>query len=148
MAPTEKQVYITWADSFNVGIGIIDSQHQKLVAVVNELHQGVNATHGEQIEEKRAESFRKAMRGAVEYVRVHFSTEETLMKKFNYPDSVVHKAQHAEFVRRVLQGASRFESGHTNEGLHLVIFLRNWLLEHIAISDKNLALFIKKQGMQ
>ena len=146
MASVEKQEYITWVDTFNVGIAIIDSQHRKLVEVVNELHSGTNTATGDENKEKREASFRAAMRAAVEYVRVHFATEELLMKKYNYPDTVAHKAQHTEFVRRVLQGAGRFESGHTNEGVHLVIFLRNWLLEHIAITDKNLALYIKKQG--
>jgi len=143
-----KTDFVQWSDALNVGIPFVDAQHRKLIDILNELHSGIHGAHGPQSPEGGA-SFRKAMHGAVEYVRVHFSAEEELLRKINYPDFAAHKAQHEEFVRHILDSVSRFESGNRYEGLELVkllSFFRNWLLEHIGVLDKNYATYAKKNG--
>jgi hemerythrin len=91
------------------------------------------------------ESFIKSVRAAVEYTKVHFSTEEELMRKINYPDFQTHKLQHEDFARRILEDVKSFESGDRKIGMKFVQFLRDWLLEHIAVVDKAFALYAKKQ---
>jgi hemerythrin len=80
-------------------------------------------------------AFRRTIRGAVEYAQTHFYTEEKYMKQTNYPDLAVHKEEHDSFVKSVVQALRDFEDGKS-EPLALARFLKNWLLTHIAESDK------------
>jgi len=146
------QDYVSWNERYDVGLAVMDEQHHKIVDVINELHEAVFAlkdgASAEEQEKIKAEGIRKSIRGAAEYIKVHFSTEEAIMKKIEYPKYHEHKARHDDFTRRVIQDVARFESGDRRVGMQLVAFLRDWLLEHIAVADKDLALAAKGKGMR
>ncbi|MDR2735047.1 MAG: bacteriohemerythrin [Spirochaetota bacterium] len=148
----QEQAFITWNEQYDGGLAIMDEQHRKIVDVINELYRAVFALKvdgtAEEKEKEKAEGIKKSIRAAVEYVKVHFSTEETIMRKLDYPRYPEHKTRHEDFARRVLQDVMRFESGDRRVGMQLVAFLRDWLLEHIAVADKDLALYAKNKGLK
>ena len=145
--PTAKE-FVIWDDKYNVGIGFMDDQHQKLVGFTNELHKGVFALEHDGYSKSREESFKEGVRAAVDYVKVHFAAEEELMRSMNYPKYAEHKGHHEEFVRRVLQDVARFGTGDKRVGMQFVYFLRDWLLEHIAIVDKEMSAYAKSKGIK
>jgi hemerythrin len=57
------------------------------------------------------------------------------MLQVNYPDYTAHKHEHEKFTAEVLSQIRLFEQGKTAP-LSFALFLKNWLLNHIAISDK------------
>lgn len=122
--------FVIWEDRFNVGIAVIDEQHRKLVDFTNTLFEGCR-----QGKEGANEAFRKVLRDVVNYVKVHFSTEEQMMQEMNWEGYPAHKKLHEEFVRRVLENVANFEGGHNFVPNLFVRFLRDWLLEHIAVAD-------------
>ncbi|MDR1419208.1 MAG: bacteriohemerythrin [Treponema sp.] len=131
---------IVWNDSFSVNFGPIDEQHKGLVVMTNELlmacgEGGSTTDH----------AFMKAVRGAVEYARTHFYTEEKYMKEVNYPDLPAHKKEHENFIAQVLNSIKSFEAGGT-EPLALACFLKNWILNHIAVSDMKYAPYLSGIG--
>ncbi|MDR2735048.1 MAG: bacteriohemerythrin [Spirochaetota bacterium] len=155
MATTEfgqGQDYVTWSERYDVGISFMDEQHRKIVDIINELHRSLFALKLDETEEEKekekAEGIKKSIHAAVEYVKVHFSAEEEVMRKIEYPKFPAHKARHEDFARRMLQDVMRFSSGDKRVGMQLVTFLRDWLLEHIAVADKDLALYAKSKGMK
>jgi hemerythrin len=123
-----KSHEVTWSDAYSVGSELIDTQHKGLVEMTNALFQGCDR-HDETI------SFMRAIQSAVNYAKIHFATEERFMQKVNYPDSVVHKAEHGAFVTEVLKQVKNFEEGSCSP-LDFALYLKNWLLNHIAVSDK------------
>lgn len=152
MPEFEKEEYVTWSERYEVGLSFIDEQHHKIIDIINELHSavyvlGVDGTEEEK-ERERSEGIKKSMRAAVEYVKVHFSNEENIMRKLEYPQFHEHKARHDDFTRRIIQDVMRFEAGDKRVGMQLVGFLRDWLLEHIAVVDKYLAMFARSKGMK
>jgi hemerythrin len=39
---------MTWTDKLSVGVGVIDDDHKKLVGMVNELYDAMQAGHGKE----------------------------------------------------------------------------------------------------
>jgi hemerythrin-like metal-binding protein len=139
--PLPAEGFIAWSDRYSVGISFMDEQHYRLVELANELYESLFADADEKLE-----TFKECMSAAVSYVKVHFSAEEELMRAVGYPQFADHKGAHEEFVRRVLQAGLRFEKGDPQVGRQFVFFLRDWLLEHIAVVDKRLASYAKSKG--
>jgi hemerythrin len=140
----EKEVFVEWDDRYSVGIPLIDSQHQKLIEMTNDLYnaclEGTEAAAG---------NFRSAIRGMVDYVKYHFAAEERLLENAKYPGIAAHKREHESFVIKVLQDVKDFESGKKFVPNIFVRYLKEWILAHIAVEDRKYADFIlvlKKQN--
>jgi hemerythrin len=131
---TEKN-FVVWSDAYSVGSALIDSQHKELAAMTNELFRSCEQPEG------RMASFLKTIHRAVNYAKTHFATEEIFMRKVSYPDYIAHKKEHEDFVNEVLRQVKNFEAG-TCTPLDFAMFLKTWLLNHIAVSDKKYAPFL------
>jgi hemerythrin len=139
----DKEV-VTWRDAYSVGVKLIDDQHKGLIAMTNELAERCQRGGGE------AEIyFMKTIQGAVKYVKTHFTTEEIIMNRLHYPDFLTHKKEHEAFVAEVLQDVKEFEQGKKMVPLAFVKYLQEWVLTHIAKSDKKYGIFfdeLRKKG--
>ena len=139
-----SDILIEWEDRYSVGIPFIDEQHKELFRQTNELYAACFKNEAEV-----RELFKGVIHSMVEYVGVHFSAEEKMMEKIKYPELAEHKKQHDDFVKRVLVGVQDFEEGKKLVPNNFVRFLKDWLLAHIAVSDKKYSIYIfdlKKQG--
>ena len=130
-----KKHEVEWQEAYSVGSTLIDNQHKGLVEMTNMLFQGCER-HDEVL------SFMSTIQKAVNYAKTHFATEEKFMQKTNYPDYAVHKAQHESFVAEVLKQVKNFEEGSCAP-IDFALFLKNWLLNHIAVSDKKYSPYLK-----
>jgi hemerythrin-like metal-binding protein len=129
-----------------IGVPIIDMQHLWLIKLVVEL---------ERLDRKRlagpvttaeiAEKFNAAVVNAIDYVNEHFSTEEGLMRKFNFPGFANHVHQHKQFVAFINERNAEHRAGNTKALNHLVQDLKEWLISHIAIEDKRIYFFLHKR---
>lgn len=128
--------YIVWKESYSVGVAEIDYDHKKLLELINRV---VSATSYKLGDDFSQEIFRKL----IDYTKYHFDREEKLMEKYGYPDRENHAIQHNKFIATISDIYSQF--GNNNKIAHQEIydFLKNWLLKHIAKSDKKLGAFIK-----
>ena len=129
---------VTWNDSFSVGFEYIDNQHKELVKIVNTLYAAckmgaVNADI----------AYLQTISKAMEYARVHFSDEEKYMGMVFYPELNEHKKQHEEFVVEIKKSMKLFEEGKAAP-IEMANFLKNWLLDHIAVSDNKYAPYFAK----
>ena len=126
-----KSELISWAPAFSVGIKVIDDQHKQLFALVNDMFNHV-------VGNAQAERvyFKQVIQKAVEYVKVHFSTEEKIMLHANFPGYAEHKKAHDTFVLTVVEKVKDFEAGKKFTLLEFTQFLKEWILTHIAIMDK------------
>jgi hemerythrin-like metal-binding protein len=131
---------LTWNDAYSVKIKEIDLQHQKLVELVNELHHNMKQGKGKEI-------VGKILHDLVDYTVYHFATEEKLFAKYSYPDSRVHIREHQDLVEQVSANVKEFEKGKGVLPMDLMEFLKNWLVNHIAKSDKNYSSFFNSKGI-
>lgn len=134
MVSTElKKNIIVWQSGYSVKIKLLDEQHMHLVKLTNRLF--ASCLSGR---EKSRVAFQETIREAVDYVGYHFSTEEKLMERVNYPDIKSHKKEHVDFVREVFIKLEEFSSGKILAPINFVYFLRDWILNHIAVCDKKM----------
>jgi hemerythrin len=134
---------VQWEDGYSVGVELIDAQHKELIRMTNELFLGCQKGG------MAAEAyFMKAIQGAVNYVKTHFYTEEEILSRLYYPGLAAHKKEHEDFVAEVLQEIRAFEQGKKLAPQDFVKYLQNWVLVHIAGSDKKYGAFIESLRQQ
>jgi hemerythrin len=136
----DKQI-VEWDERYALGIPLIDSQHKKLIEITNKLYMG--CLKGD---EAAKLYFMKAVREAVDYVKYHFAAEEKLFERIGYPAAADHKKQHEEFIKEILREIGTFKEGRKFVPNMFVRYLRDWILTHIAVSDKLYADYIKNRG--
>jgi hemerythrin-like metal-binding protein len=132
--------FFIWNDSYDTGIRIIDSQHKRLIAILNELFEAMEKGQGSAI-------MAKLLADLHNYTVTHFSTEENLLKQSDYPDFAAHKKLHDEFAARVHQMQAACEKGQVSMSLRLATFLKTWLAEHILGTDKQYVEHLKSKGV-
>jgi hemerythrin len=134
-----KSELISWSATFSVGIKVIDDQHKELFALVNDMFNHV-------VGDAQAERvyFKQVIQKAVDYVKVHFSTEEKIMLHADYPGYGEHKKAHDTFVLTIVDKVKDFEVGKKFTLLEFTQFLKEWILTHIAIMDKGYFTYFKK----
>jgi len=140
----DRKDLVVWQATYSIGIGLIDAQHKTLIDLTNKLFRG--CLDGK--DEARS-TFAKTVRELVNYVNYHFGTEEKIMERIKYSSFKEHKEEHVEFIRQVLGQIEALKSGKLFVPLTFAYFLRDWILNHIAISDRKLGsclLALKRSG--
>ncbi len=129
---------IQWTEDLSVGSEEIDNQHKELFNRINQLLDACNKGEGKEIAYKMFNFLE-------DYIVIHFTAEENLQKRYNYPDYETHKSLHLKFIKDFSALKKRFEA----EGPTLPIVLQinrivvDWLINHIKKVDKALGEFIK-----
>jgi len=131
---------ITWSENFSVNITEIDSQHKKLIALINELHEAMKVAKGKDV-------MGHILSELVNYTVYHFGTEEKLFQKYGYPEIVNHKKQHDDLTRQVMDTADKFNKGGNIITVEVMTFLKDWLQSHILRVDKRYAPFLNSKGV-
>jgi|SRR5215469_1429758 len=132
---------ITWSDRYSVGIAKIDSEHHKLVDLVNELYAAILAGNPTSVTAK-------VLDGLAAYTLSHFATEEALMKRYNYPGYTQHKAEHDKLVGQVKQLQQELKAGKTTVSQEVMSFLQGWLISHILGMDKKYTAHLQAAGVK
>jgi hemerythrin len=133
-----KSELVKWSATFSVGIKLIDDQHKGLLNLVNDLF---NHASGDEATERAY--FQKVIQTAVNYVKVHFATEEKIMIATKFPGYMEHKKAHDTFVLTVVDSIRDFEAGKKFTLSGFTKFLKEWVLTHIAIMDKQYFTYFK-----
>ena len=131
---------VTWGPKYATGIASIDKQHKDLVDLTNKLYHAC-LTRDENIET----AFGDAVSRLVEYVRLHFTDELTLLKRINYPRYAEHKEEHDNLVRNILYSAADYEVGKKLVPNQFVRTLKDWIFGHIAVSDQIYSGYVNEQ---
>jgi hemerythrin len=133
--------FIAWTEEMRVSVTSLDNEHKKLIAIINELHDGIMAGHKKDVLEA-------VLNQLVQYARFHFANEEELFLKAGYAGAPVHKLEHESFIGRISNMQARIKTAPTVMlGLELMAFLRNWLLTHIQGSDKKYGSSLNSHGI-
>jgi hemerythrin len=134
-----KSELVNWSPTFSVGVKLVDDQHKGLLNLVNDLFNHVIGN-----EEAEKAYFQKVIQEAVQYIKVHLATEEKIMLAAKFPGYAEHKRAHDSFVLTVINNIKDFEAGKRLTLATFTRFLKEWILTHIAIMDKQYFEYFKK----
>ena len=129
-------VLIPWVESLSVGVSSMDSHHQKLINMINELHAALRQKKGLDVGLKLLVELDK-------YVRYHFHAEEELMRKANYPKLDEQLRAHKMFLEKAEAMKKRWEQGDKSVPTELMRVLQEWLVAHIMKMDKQYGPYMK-----
>jgi len=122
---------VTWSDRLSCGITLIDDQHKALVDLVNDMFK-----HATGNETQEHDYFNRVIQEAVKYVKVHFATEEKIMLATKFSGYAEHKKEHEKFILAVVSNIKDYEAGKRLTLSTFTKFLKDWILSHIAMMDK------------
>jgi hemerythrin len=132
---------IQWNDSLSVNVAEVDKQHQKLVQMINDLHEAMRQGKGNAV-------LGPLVNGLIDYTGTHFKTEERYFARFAYPETEAHKKLHADFVAKVADFQKKFAANATGLSVDVMSFLSNWLQGHIKGEDKKYTACFNANGVK
>ncbi len=120
---------LKWDDSYSTGIERMDDQHKKWINIINRFYDDLNNVGFK-------DNTKKLLDDAIEYTHHHFSQEEELMKKMNYPKLAEHHAEHERIKKKLVDFKQALEKGALNVSQPITNELKNWFREHVTALDK------------
>ena len=111
---------VEWREGFCIGIDHLDREHRYLFALVVALNPDTAA---------------RTMEKLLEYVTLHFSHEQAVMKKSRYPALEEHLKQHEAFAARVAEFLTGGDDWTEERVQDLRRYLNKWLIAHILTHD-------------
>jgi len=120
--------FLTWKSEYSVGNELMDKQHQALIELINKLHEAMKTG-------KAGKEISLIVDEMVEYTKFHFGAEEKLMAEKNYVGLASQKDEHNAFIKKTVQFQNEVNSGKLAVSLEVLNFLKDWLTNHILITD-------------
>lgn len=132
---------IQWSENLSVNVAEIDEQHKTLIKMIGDLNTAM-------LQGKGREALDSILQGLAAYAGTHFKTEERLFDRYGYPESAVHKQTHSDFVGKVGEFKKSLAANQTGLSVNVLMFLSDWLQNHIRIVDKKYSPFLIAQGVK
>jgi hemerythrin len=130
---------VIWNESYSVGVKALDEQHKKLFGMVNQMHEAMMAGKGRVV-------VGQVMNEMFDYVRLHFTAEEKLLERYNYPGLAEQKREHEAFIQKVEEMQQKMQAGNLTLSIEVSQFLQSWIKDHIMGVDKKYGDFLNKKG--
>ncbi len=124
-----------WSTDYELDIPQIDEQHKELVRMINSLYASIR-------EGCSSDTVDQTLNRLLQYVDVHFSTEEQLMMDRHYPGYEHHLLLHENLRIKVMDLKKEQLQGREIATFELLNFLVDWLKNHIATADVAIARYI------
>ncbi len=123
---------IKWDDRLALNIPELDSQHQRLVALINELD---TAMHQRQ----SREAVGRILDGLVAYTEYHFGVEARLFDAHGLNGNAAEHDEREAFVRSMNDFKAGHARGQVGLSVGMMTFLSEWLKRHITGADRTFA---------
>jgi len=130
---------LTWNHACEVEVPAMDDQHGILMDTVNELRLAM--THG-----RGREEVSEILDRLIEFTRMHFQSEEQLMEQAAFPGLAEHRLAHQRMLAELLAAANCLQYGKFAKIQPQLSALRDSLLQHIEILDREYAPWLAKLG--
>ncbi len=132
---------IEWDDKYSVDISRIDDEHKQFIDIINQAiatkeHNG------------NPEELKEVLHRITRYAITHFSTEENYMIEFNYPEYQYHKEEHHDFSKKVIEYCERVTDGDSQLADEIPEYLKQWLVNHIQVTDQKYIDCFKRNGLK
>ena len=124
---------LVWNERYNIGIDLIDREHEKLFHILNKLFD-----FGRQ-EEKSHWVCQEAVKYFKDHAIQHFADEEEYMDSVDYAGLATHRRIHKNFRDRTLPALEREleQTGYSESSVsHFLGVCAGWLVGHTLVEDQ------------
>lgn len=130
---------LVWNTEHSVGNPDIDEQHEHIVELINAVE--VAATTG-----AGASSVDLVLDLLTRYLKLHFSTEERVMRAAGYPELAAHAAEHAWCAAELAKMLASYRAAESSLDDALA-FLAAWLQNHTLLRDREFAAWLRSDAI-
>ncbi len=127
--------YLKWSNRYSVHIVEIDEQHKKLINLINEMYDAMQAGKGREIIDIVLDEF-------VDYTVFHFNTEERLLRQHGYPNYDDHKDMHDHIAKKARELKKTLDKRNKPSSIDVMLLMTNWLNTHILEEDRKYVPYI------
>lgn len=121
---------LAWSEGLSVGNATIDSEHQKLLQMINDVENAIRA--------KDRSNLPDLFKQLEAYVSLHFSDEEKIARaiKFDFAHNK-HEHQYVKKELRTMRDELVANGGSWSESVseYYSCFLGEWMIQHIIQED-------------
>lgn len=133
---------VNWEKNLEIGVKSIDQQHQMLIKALEDIYDACSKGEG-------LTQIRETAKFLEWYVVKHFSEEEEIQRKINYPGYAAHAKLHKKYIEEVnrLTQDLKKQEVTTQDISSVVQYLNRMIREHINRHDRALAHYIRNNEM-
>lgn len=131
---------LRWQSAMHLGIPAIDTDHKRLVGLLNRLHYAVLAGDDDS-------GIAQILDDLVGYTQIHFAREEALMQRIGYPDLQSHRGVHERIgakMQALLEAYRQSPADFDVDGFY--DFVSGWLLHHVLGDDMKLKPYVARMA--
>ena len=128
---------IFWTDALSVKNESIDDQHRQLFEIADRMFSAVAENNGQNIVESILNELET-------YTKTHFSHEEELLYKAQFPEYDNHCRIHQKLIKQLEEFKVKIGKKKLKTAKEVNIFLENWIIKHILDEDKKYIDYIEK----
>ncbi|MEY8214112.1 MAG: bacteriohemerythrin [Colwellia sp.] len=115
---------IKWIAEYSVGNKLMDTQHKKLFSLINGFFM-----------DDEKETIQNTFEELSKYIKLHFESEEKLLKEINYPKRSSHIQKHRALADKFEQIKQKLDTYNAENHDKIALFLYRWLANHILKED-------------
>ena len=121
-----------WNSAYSVGIDSIDNQHKTMFSYGKKIESLISNFDDSDISQNLIDIFSEL----IEYTKVHFNFEESLMKSANYENYEAHVKKHEFILAQLIDINTSVESStQAATAFSLLQLVAQWIFEHIQGDD-------------
>jgi len=122
-----------WSDDCRIGLKAVDTEHQFLLSMLEHLNNVFR-----QGNKKNREEIATSLEQFIDYTRMHFRSEEDIMRLCHYDGYERHCQEHEVFISLAEGLLGEVQHSEIIQELEIINFLKNWLVTHFLQEDAKL----------
>jgi hemerythrin len=131
---------IKWRESYSTGVLSMDTQHRKIIDLINELYRHIR-------KEESSRSVEDVLSDMMTYAEEHLQAEEHLLKTNGFPGFDEHVSKHQGYREHSTSLMAESKNDPDAAVKSTYSFLRHWWMAHIVDEDKKYGEFLKGKGV-
>ena len=128
-----------FTEIWSVKVQAMDEEHIGIFNYINDIHRAIKQKRSNQ-------ELQKIIEDLYTWTKDHFADEQRLMKAHDYPGLPEQLREHKSLLDQVLEIIRQLKDGEEVDLIKVMIFLKEWLQNHIMKVDKKYADFFNERG--
>ena len=137
-------MYFEWKKEYSVNIVEIDKQHKRLFAIGARINDLADSKDGFDHYDEIISVYNELL----DYTEYHFNYEEKLMEQYQYEHFETQKYEHFFVIKKIKKLMEQDIDNKQGEAvISLVMFISDWITNHILKEDMKYKDFFNSKGL-